>query len=98
MDLALNNLQRLICHKTQQTKPNQTKLILDRNTWNHITVWKVFVFDRNTWNHITMSKLFVLDKNTWNHTTLCKLFILDENTWNYISMRKLKDKSPDIFS
>ena len=24
MDLALNNLQRLICHKTQQTKPNQT--------------------------------------------------------------------------
>ena len=27
MDLALNNLQRLICHKTKpnQTKPNQTK-------------------------------------------------------------------------
>ncbi len=25
MDLALNNLQRLICHKTQQTKPNQTR-------------------------------------------------------------------------
>ena len=24
MDLALNNLQRLICHKPQQTKPNQT--------------------------------------------------------------------------
>ena len=23
MDLALNNLQKLICHKTQQTKPNQ---------------------------------------------------------------------------
>ena len=22
MDLALNNLQRLMCHKTQQTKPN----------------------------------------------------------------------------
>ena len=30
MDLALNNLQRLIFHKTQQTKSNQ----LDRNTWN----------------------------------------------------------------
>ena len=27
MDLALNNLQRLICRKTQQTKPNQTKFI-----------------------------------------------------------------------
>ena len=24
MDFALNNLQRLICHKTQQTTPNQT--------------------------------------------------------------------------
>ena len=23
MDLALNKLQRLICHKTKQTKPNQ---------------------------------------------------------------------------
>ena len=25
MDLALNKLQRLVCHKTHQTKPNQTK-------------------------------------------------------------------------
>ena len=24
MNLTLNNLQGLICHKTQQTKPNQT--------------------------------------------------------------------------
>ena len=24
MDLALNNLQRLICHKKQQTKPNES--------------------------------------------------------------------------
>ena len=27
MDLALNNLQRLICHKTQQAKPNQTIML-----------------------------------------------------------------------
>ena len=26
MDLALNNLQRLIRHKTQQTKPNQSNI------------------------------------------------------------------------
>ena len=25
MDLALNNLQRLICHKTNETKPNPKK-------------------------------------------------------------------------
>ena len=28
MDLALNNLQRLIRHKTQQTKPVQNKINL----------------------------------------------------------------------
>ena len=27
MDLALNNLQRLICHKTNLTKPNQRNLL-----------------------------------------------------------------------
>ena len=32
MDLALNNLQRLICHKTQQTKQNKT---------NQIPIWKL---------------------------------------------------------
>ena len=30
MDLALNNLQRLICHKTHQTKPKPSlSLLLD---------------------------------------------------------------------
>ena len=28
MDLALNNLQRLMCHKTKQTKPNQLNFLL----------------------------------------------------------------------
>ena len=28
MYLALNNLQRLICHKTQQTKPSQSGKIV----------------------------------------------------------------------
>ena len=34
MDLALNNLQRLICHKTQQTKPNQKEI---RNIYRFFT-------------------------------------------------------------
>ena len=29
MDLALNNLQRLICHKTQQTKPKNPPYLLN---------------------------------------------------------------------
>ena len=36
-DLALNNLQSLICYKI---KPNQT------------TVYKLFALDKNTWYHI----------------------------------------------
>ena len=32
MDLALNNLQRLICHKTKQTKPNQSTSLSSQTT------------------------------------------------------------------
>ena len=49
MNLALNNLQRLICHKTQQNKPNLIEtiqlLVIDRNTLNHSNVWKLFSLD-----------------------------------------------------
>ena len=34
LDSALNNLRRLICHKTKQTKPNQTKPWTDFHTKN----------------------------------------------------------------
>ena len=27
---------------------------LDRNTLNHITIWKLFVLAKNTWNHKTV--------------------------------------------
>ena len=33
-------------------------------------------FDKNTWNHIIVYRLLVLDKHTWNHITVCKLFVL----------------------
>ena len=40
MDLALNNLQRLICHKTQQTIPIK---------WTH----KLLNFETNFFNNIS---------------------------------------------
>ena len=52
MDLALNNLQRLICHKTHQTKPTVCKQII-------FIKQNFFVFDRNTWNHLTVSKQMI---------------------------------------
>ena len=42
MDFALNNLQRLICHKTQQTKPNQTKPTISFQTF-FIWAFKIVV-------------------------------------------------------
>ena len=46
MDLALNNLPGLICHKTQQTKPNQTEIII----WNYLdyvflllSYWRILI-------------------------------------------------------
>ena len=49
MDLALNNLQRLICHKTHQT--NQIAdielLVLQNSAWSHlyIDIWALAHFE-----------------------------------------------------
>ena len=48
MDLALNNLQRLIYHKTQQTKSNQTSKNLDSGLHKSVVIVDTFwyaVFD-----------------------------------------------------
>ena len=42
MDLALNNLQRLICHKTQQTKP--TKPIISYRNGNDFSLFFIIFF------------------------------------------------------
>ena len=36
----------------------------------------LLVIDRVTWNHITMRILFAIDRNTGYHNTLCKQFII----------------------
>ncbi len=48
MDLALNNLQGLICHKTQQTKPNQ----LERNYETSMLMFVCVLW------HISLCRLF----------------------------------------
>ena len=39
MDLALNNLQRLICHKTSQTKPTIIKNLINKHNLFLLHVW-----------------------------------------------------------
>ena len=34
------------------------------------SVWKLLVLDRNTWYHITVCKSFVLNRNTWYYITM----------------------------
>ena len=54
MDLALNNLQRLICYKNQTTVTvfmwnyNYIQRIIIIISWNHIIIW-------NTWNYISLA-------------------------------------------
>ena len=56
MDLALNNLQRLICHKTQQTKPNKSIWPIDGTVTS-----TTFPGKSRTWSNIMMrhSTLFI---------------------------------------
>ena len=55
MDLVLNNLQRLICHKTQETnQPEQNEIILNRQ---HVSPR----FRMNEYIYIYISSIFFLD-------------------------------------
>ena len=40
-------------------------------TWNHMVMYRLLL-DRNTWNYTTVYKLFVLSENTWYHISVCK--------------------------
>ena len=70
MDLALNNRQMLICHKTHQTKPNQTSERAIANAgvktrWNNNGTLKLpLVFDIQTDHQISAWRpdLTVIDK------------------------------------
>ena len=44
MDLALNNLQRLICHKTKQTKPNPMFVSILRPRHNCVEITNLTLF------------------------------------------------------
>ena len=59
-------------------------IYLNRNSWNDMTMCKVFVFDRNTWNHTHLCSLFEIDRNIWNH------FIFGEIIYITNSYLKLK--------
>ena len=50
------------------------------------SVWKVFVLDRNTWNHITMCKLFVLRIVTWSDNYLLLIIIIYLKPYNCLQM------------
>ena len=60
MDLALNNLQRLICHKIQQTEPNQTitlKFLFVFLEIKFLTILQIIPFAMDTIDKIWLSAL-----------------------------------------
>ena len=46
-----------------------SQLILDSDTWNHTTVYKLFALDKNTW-YITVCKQMIIDNFFINWTFL----------------------------
>ena len=75
MDLSLNNLQRLICHKTQPTN----KLLM--SSWiTQATQQYVEPFNFEQTNESCWVKLFVLNSNTYNEFTVFKqMNIIEKN-------------------
>ena len=35
-------------------------LVLNRNTWNHITVWKLFVLRRDIWSYNCLQTIIII--------------------------------------
>ena len=66
MDLALNNLQKLICHKTQQTKPNQTKpkIIHPNPVCSVISVTHRYTYIKETTSNLTRDAFIIIRKHT----------------------------------
>ena len=77
-ELTLNNLQRLICHKTQQTKPNRkflsskTQLVL--NTRNFRQTFSPDLLEKIFW----YSEQFLEKAKEWNHLDEGLTYIVDE--------------------
>ena len=68
MDLALNNLQRLICHKNQQTKPKISK--------NGIDGWFFMILIEN---FVQVSQKFQFCFSTCGYEEhIIKIFIVKE--------------------
>ena len=45
-----------------KSKFQQSIVISVAVNWNNISAWKLLVLDKNTWNHITLCKQIIIDK------------------------------------
>ena len=75
MDLALNNLQRLICHQTQQTKP-QLK-------WNYVYMWYFPTEQRENRTKDCNKKKLQWNRKSPNTQNVLRLFY---NLWYFYSL------------
>ena len=70
MYLAFNNLQRLICHKTKQTKPR----ILPSCKCVSTTIWMLKYMKKKLVGNYTRIVYAVLDKSWKQHPTKQQLY------------------------
>ena len=92
MDLAVNSLQRLICHKTQQIKPNETKpyflytLVVSIEGDSFFFLGNTFLIRfRKTRSRINLKKYWLCDSLlSILYIILFSTNLLMKNTWIYI--------------
>ena len=80
MDLALNNLQRLIYHKTQQTKPNLENSSNQLLTWREMVPTRLFLSKAYYRNSVFMAKQCYKINLKFSYTHLFSLWI--ELSWS----------------
>ena len=82
MDLALNNLQRLISHKNPTNQPF--------NWFETITILESTQISSNSFENEITDKLFpyksYIHLNVWEQVPSVKLLLLHSNTWTFNSV------------
>ena len=78
IDLALNNLQWMICHKT---KPNKTKLSMAQIELNYVFMLNWIIWNKTVW-HLNCD--FILNWSVLNRTVfdIYSVFLCWTDFWN----------------
>ena len=95
MDLALNNLQKLICHKTQQTKPTTTILQVTTRTYYNLNCFRHVIYSQQTCTYPNSAQFLTHPSKMFSDQTIFynnEQFVLFDTFFVYLTSTTLKQK------